>query len=240
LAAGYTNAGTVEFLLDASGEFYFLEVNKRLQVEHLVTELTTGVDIVEAQLSVALNSNLDFSQNEVKVNGWAINCRVNAEDPQREFAPSPGTIVRYLPPSGPGVRVDSALYSGYTIPEYYDSMVAKVATYGRNRDEAIRRMRCALDEIEIAGVPTTVPLHRGLMQDSRFLDGRFDTTYLDEFLPLLKAKLLDLEKIAVAAAGAAKLLRPTVAQRKLPSTEQSNWREHGRMQLMNSGRGVGW
>src|SRR5208337_3884603 len=158
LAAGYTNAGTVEFLLDKSGEFYFLEVNKRLQVEHLVTEMTTNVDLVEEQLKIATTSSLELSQNEIHINGWAINCRINAEDP-RNFAPSPGTVIHYHPPTGPGVRVDSALFSGYTIPEYYDSMVAKLATRGRDRDEAIQRMRVALDEIEIAGVPTTIPLH---------------------------------------------------------------------------------
>ncbi len=239
-AAGYTNAGTVEFLLDAAGEFYFLEVNKRLQVEHLVTELTTGIDIVEAQLSVALDSKLDLSQNEVKVNGWAINCRVNAEDPQRGFVPSPGAVVRYHPPSGPGVRVDSALYSGHVIPEYYDSMVAKIATWGRNREEAIHRMRCALDETEIAGVPTTVPLHRALMQDRQFLEGRFDTTYLDEFLPRLNERLLLLEKLAAAVAGATKLLRPTVTRPNMTIAEQSRWRACARTQLMDSERGIRW
>lgn len=240
LAAGYTNAGTVEFLLDASGKFYFLEVNKRLQVEHLVTELTTGIDIVEAQLSVALNSRLEFSQNEVDVSGWAINCRINAEDTQRDFAPSPGTVVRYHPPSGPGVRVDSALYSGHMIPEYYDSMVAKIASCGRNREEAIRRMKCALDETEIIGVPTTMPLHRALMEDPSFLNGSFHTTYLDEFLPRLRARLLVLEKFAAAAACATTLLRPTAWKPNLTSSEQSRWRAHARTQFMNSGERSGW
>jgi acetyl-CoA carboxylase biotin carboxylase subunit len=160
LEAGYSNAGTVEFLLDESGGFYFLEVNKRLQVEHLVTELTTGIDIVEEQLKVASTSSLGLSQNEVKVVGWAINCRINAEDPRRNFVPSPGTVIHYHPPGGPGIRVDSALFSGCSIPEYYDSMIAKLASWGRNRGEAIHRMKAALEEIEIIGVPTTIPTPR--------------------------------------------------------------------------------
>ena len=142
-AGGYTNAGTVEFLLDKTGKFYFLEVNKRLQVEHLVTEMTTGIDIVEEQITIASTSSLGISQNEVQVEGWAINCRINAED-VRSFAPSPGTVIHYHPPTGPGVRVDSALFSGYTIPEYYDSLVAKLATWGRDRSEAIQRMKVVL------------------------------------------------------------------------------------------------
>jgi acetyl-CoA carboxylase biotin carboxylase subunit len=204
-AAGYTNAGTVEFLVNKSGQFYFLEVNKRLQVEHLVTELTTGIDIVEEQLRIASGSSLSISQNEVHVNGWAIDCRINAEDPRRDFLPSPGTVIHYHAPAGPGVRVDSALYSGYSIPEYYDSLVAKLATWGRNRSEAIERMRVALDEIQIVGIPTTIPLHQTLIRDVRFNRGEFDTTYLSEIVPSMNSNIMNLEKLAAATAAATKM-----------------------------------
>lgn len=232
IAAGYTNAGTVEFLLDKSGKFYFLEVNKRLQVEHLVTELTTRIDLVEEQLKLASTSTLDLSQNEVQVDGWAINCRINAEDPRRNFVPSPGTIIRYHPPTGPGIRVDSALFSGYTIPEYYDSMVAKLATWGRDREEAIQRMKAALEEIEIVGVPTTIPLHRELMRDDRFVHGDFDTTYLNELLPRMNSNLLDLEKFAAVVAAAGRLKNPPRATTADTGKETSRWRMAARTQLM--------
>jgi acetyl-CoA carboxylase biotin carboxylase subunit len=237
-AAGYTNAGTVEFLLDESKKFYFLEVNKRLQVEHLVTELTTGIDIVEEQLKIASTSSLGLSQNEVKVNGWAINCRINAEDLRRNFVPSPGTVAEYHAPAGPGIRVDSALFSGCIVPEYYDSMVAKLAAWGRNRIESIHRMRSALEEIEIIGVPTTVPLHRELMRDDRFIQGDFDTTYLNEILPRVTITLLNLEKFAAVVAAANKLRnppRPTSSLQERPL----KWRMAARTQHMTGHKG-GW
>jgi len=229
-AAGYTNAGTVEFLLDKSGRFYFLEVNKRLQVEHLVTEMTTNIDLVEEQLKLATTSTLELSQNEIHIDGWAINCRINAEDP-RNFAPSPGTVIHYQPPGGPGVRVDSALFSGYTIPEYYDSMVAKLATRGRDREEAIQRMKVALDEIEIAGVPTTIPMHRLLMRDRGFIQGDFDTTYLNSILPQLKLNLLRLEKFAVVAAAMSRIgMRARAPAHE--ANEKSKWRTWARVHHM--------
>jgi acetyl-CoA carboxylase biotin carboxylase subunit len=222
-AAGYTNAGTVEFLVESSGAFYFLEVNKRLQVEHLVTELTTRTDIVEEQMNVSENGSLGLSQNEIHVAGWAINCRINAEDPREGFIPTPGTIVHYHAPSGPGVRIDSALFSGCSVPEFYDSLVAKLATWGTTRLAAIRRMSVALEETEIVGVPTTVPLHRELMRDERFLNGRFDTTFLNDFLPRLDAKITEHAKYAavVAAVEKAKNPRPWSAGRSL---RRSGWR----------------
>jgi len=233
-SAGYENAGTVEFLVESSGEFYFLEVNKRLQVEHLVTEMTTGVDIIEEQLNVALGSGLNLSQNEVSVRGWAINCRINAEDPRRDFAPSPGTLIRYRPPSGPGIRVDSALFTGYTIPEYYDSMVAKLAAWGRDRNEAIQRMRIALSEIEIIGIPTTVPLHRILMRDEQFIRGEFHTNYLNSVLPRMNADLLLLEKFAVAAATAHRMARPNAVAAQPRTRETSRWRSYARVDLLKA------
>jgi acetyl-CoA carboxylase biotin carboxylase subunit len=229
LASNYTNAGTVEFLLDKSGSFHFLEVNKRLQVEHLVTEMTTGIDLVEEQLKVAMGEQLDVSQNEVKVTGWAINCRINAEDSMRNFTPSPGTVVLYQPPSGPGIRVDSALYSGHTVPEHYDSMVAKLAAWGRGRNEAIRRMRTALDEITIVGVPTTIPLHRTLMLDKRFINGDFHTTYIDEVLPQMNSDLSEIERAAAAVAAAFDATNQRSPSRELTALE-NRWRASGRMQ----------
>jgi acetyl-CoA carboxylase biotin carboxylase subunit len=239
IEAGYTNAGTVEFLLDRSGKFYFLEVNKRLQVEHLVTELTTGVDLVEEQLKVASTSSLELSQNEVQVNGWSINCRINAEDPRRNFVPSPGTVLRYQPPTGPGIRIDSALFSGYTIPEYYDSLVAKIATWGRDRGEAIQRMKGALEEIEILGVPTTIPLHRELMRDEGFIQGDFDTTYLNEMLPPMNSTLLDLEKFAAVVAATSRLRNPRRTTTAAATNETSKWRTAARNQLMTAHK-PGW
>jgi acetyl-CoA carboxylase biotin carboxylase subunit len=237
-AAGYTNAGTVEFLVDKSGKFYFLEVNKRLQVEHLVTELTTGVDIIEEQLRVASGSSLSISQNEVHVNGWAIDCRINAEDPRRDFAPSPGTVIHYQVPAGPGVRVDSALYSGYIIPEYYDSLVAKLATWGRNRCEAIERMSVALDEIQIVGIPTTIPLHQTLIRDARFNRGEFDTTYLSKLVPKMSTNIANLEKFAAATAAATRMRPPA----QMPTTSGPEMISLWRLAAMtepNSWNGIG-
>ena len=212
--------------MERSGQFYFLEVNKRLQVEHLVTELTTRVDIVEEQLNVAAGDSLGISQNEVDVVGWAINCRINAEDPREGFIPTPGTVIHYHPPTGPGVRIDSALFSGCAIPEYYDSLIAKLATRGTTRDEAIRRMRVALEETEIIGVPTTVPLHAELMRDERFVRGDFDTTFLNGFMPRLKSALAMYEKLAAVVAAVEKASPRT--WRTEQQFKQSKWRTAAR------------
>jgi acetyl-CoA carboxylase biotin carboxylase subunit len=230
-ASGYSNAGTVEFLLEETGKFYFLEVNKRLQVEHLVTELTTGLDIVEEQLKIAATSNLELSQNEVHVKGWAIDCRINAEDPRRNFAPSPGKVFIYHPPTGPGIRVDSALFSGCEIPEFYDSLIAKLSVYGANRSDAISRMKVALDEIEILGIPTTVPLHRELMRDERFVQGQFDTTYLNTILPRLQSTINEFEKIAAVVAAVEKTNKPPNHHLKKAHGPTSRWRAVARTQL---------
>jgi len=220
-ASAYTNAGTVEFLVDNSGKFYFLEVNKRVQVEHLVTELTTGIDIIEEQLSIAFESCMNLSQNEVKIRGWAINCRINAEDPRMEFSPTPGKVIDYHAPAGPGIRVDSALYSGYTVPEFYDSLIVKLAAYGRNRTDAIRRMKGALNELEIIGIPTTIPLHQSIMIEKRFNAGEFNTTYLDILGPRLDQTLAQLEENAVALAAATRSIGIPL---KNTGLHRSNWR----------------
>lgn len=220
-ASGYINAGTVEFLVDNSGKYYFLEVNKRVQVEHLVTELTTGVDIIEEQLTIAFESRMNLSQNEIKVRGWAINCRINAEDPRREFTPSPGKVIHYHPPAGPGIRVDSALYSGYTVPEYYDSLIVKLAAFGRNRKDSIRRMKGALNELEIVGIPTTIPLHQSIMSEQQFNAGEFDTTYLDILGPRLDQTLARLEEDAAAVAAASRAVCTPLKNSRM---HRSDWR----------------
>lgn len=168
LAVGYTNAGTMEFLVDSTGAFYFMEMNTRVQVEHPVTELVTGIDIVKAQFMIAAGESIAVTQNDIVLSGHAIECRINAEDPSRSFMPSPGRVSSVVIPGGPGVRVDTALFAGCTVPPYYDSLIAKVAVWGRDRAEAIERMSRALEEIEIEGVCTNVAFQRRLIRSSRF------------------------------------------------------------------------
>lgn len=177
-AVGYVGAGTVEFLVQ-DGAFYFMEMNTRIQVEHPVTEWVTGFDLVKEQLLVAQGEPLSFRQEDVQMNGWALECRINAENPWQNFRPSPGVIHTYLPPGGIGVRVDSAVFPGYTIPPYYDSMVAKVITWGRDRAEAIARMRRALEEFVIEGVDTTIPFHLEVLKHPKFVAGDFNTKFLE-------------------------------------------------------------
>ncbi|MDP3874460.1 MAG: acetyl-CoA carboxylase biotin carboxylase subunit [Methyloversatilis sp.] len=185
----YRGAGTFEFLYE-NGEFYFIEMNTRIQVEHPVTELITGIDLVQEQIRVAAGEKLRFKQRDIKLTGHALECRINAEDPYK-FTPSPGKITGYHPPGGPGVRVDSHVYQGYTVPPYYDSMIGKVITYGDTRDQAIRRMSIALSEMIVSGIKTNIPLHQELMQDARFVDGGTSIHYLEQKLAdqvLAKAK----------------------------------------------------
>lgn len=185
-SVGYENAGTIEFLLDeAKGEFYFMEMNTRVQVEHPVTEFVTGVDIVKEQIRIAAGQVLEKNQDDIKIKGHAIECRINAENPAFNFAPSPGKIKSlFLPSGGVGVRVDSAMYPGYSIPPYYDSMIAKVIVHGENRFEALMKMQRALYELEIEGVSTNVDFQWELISDPRVVAGDYDTAYLmEEFLP---------------------------------------------------------
>lgn len=179
-AVNYTGAGTVEFIYDyRENKFYFMEMNTRIQVEHPVTEMVTGVDLIKEQIKVANGETLPFAQEEVTFNGWAIECRINAENPEKNFMPSPGTIQMYLPPGGYGVRVDSAAYPGYAIPPYYDSMVAKLIVHAPTREEAIERMKRALDEFVIDGVATTIPFHQKLLNHEKFVSGEFNTKFLE-------------------------------------------------------------
>ena len=174
---GYRGAGTFEFLYE-NGEFYFIEMNTRVQVEHPVTELDTGIDIVQTQIRVAAGEKLWFKQRDIEVKGHALECRICAEDPFK-FTPSPGKINNWHPPGGPGIRVDSHVYSGYSVPPHYDSMIAKLITYGDTREQAIRRMRIALSEMMVDGIKTNIPLHQELMLDERFIQGGTSIHYLE-------------------------------------------------------------
>jgi acetyl-CoA carboxylase biotin carboxylase subunit len=177
---GYRGAGTFEFLYEDE-EFYFIEMNTRIQVEHPVTEMITGIDLVQEQIRVAAGEKLRFRQKDIVLRGHAIECRINAEDPYR-FTPSPGKITSYHPPGGPGIRVDSHVYQGYTVPPYYDSMVGKVIAYGATREQAIARMRIALSEMVVEGIQTNIALHRELMNDTRFIRGGVSIHYLEQKL----------------------------------------------------------
>jgi len=185
-AIRYVGAGTIEFLLDADGSFYFMEMNTRIQVEHPVTEMCTNFDLVKEQISVAAGAPLSFVMNGNRLRGHAIECRVNAEDPSRNFQPSPGLITAYHPPGGPGVRVDTHIYAGYTVPPYYDSLLAKVIVHGNTRTEALARMRQALDSFIIEGVTTTIPFLGRVMRHPDFVAGKVDTKFLEREPHLLK------------------------------------------------------
>jgi acetyl-CoA carboxylase biotin carboxylase subunit len=179
-AVNYSGAGTLEFLLGKDGEFYFMEMNTRIQVEHPVTEMITRIDIIKEMIRVAEGEPLSFTQDEVRIEGWAIECRINAEDSTRNFMPSAGQIQFYLPPGGFGVRVDSAAYPGYTISPHYDSMIAKLIVWGRTRDEAIQRMKRALSEFTVEGIHSTIPFHLKLLEHHKFISGDFDIKFLED------------------------------------------------------------
>ncbi|KIQ95648.1 Biotin carboxylase [Anoxybacillus thermarum] len=181
-AVQYTGAGTVEFIYDyRNRQFYFMEMNTRIQVEHPVTEMVTGVDLIKEQIRVASGEKLTLKQEDVTFNGWSIECRINAENPEKNFMPSAGKIQMYLPPGGFGVRVDSAAYPGYTIPPYYDSMIAKLIVHAPTREEAIARMKRALSEFVIEGVHTTIPFHLKLLDHEKFIEGNFNTKFLETY-----------------------------------------------------------
>ncbi|MDN5708007.1 MAG: acetyl-CoA carboxylase biotin carboxylase subunit [Planococcus sp. (in: firmicutes)] len=181
-AVNYRGAGTVEFIFDVENQkFYFMEMNTRIQVEHPVTEMITGIDLIQQQLKVASGETLAYKQEDVTFKGWSIECRINAENPLKNFMPSAGRVDMYLPPGGMGVRVDSAMYSGYTIPPYYDSMVAKLITFADTREEAVAKMKRALDEFVVEGVFTTIPFHLRLMDHEVFKSGDFNTKFLEKY-----------------------------------------------------------
>lgn len=178
MAANYFSAGTVEFLLDTEGNFYFMEMNTRIQVEHPVTEMVTGTDLIKEQIKIAAGEPLTLSQDDVRVRGWSMECRINAEDPENDFRPCPGTITRFHAPGGNGVRVDSAVYSGYYIPPFYDSLIAKLVVWAPSRDEAIQRMKRALLEMKIEGISTTIPFHLKVLDNPFFRKGQVYTDFI--------------------------------------------------------------
>jgi acetyl-CoA carboxylase biotin carboxylase subunit len=189
--AHYTNAGTVEFIVDNYGNFYFLEVNKRIQVEHPITEEVTGIDLVRYQIMIAMGEPLRHSQGDIEIKGHAIECRINAEDPFDDFRPCPGRIEMYYSPGGRGVRVDSHAYAGYTIPPTYDSMIGKLITYGKDRREAMDKMSCALSEYMITGVKTTISFQQAILQDPNFRRGVYSTNFIEQLLSGARRELIE-------------------------------------------------
>jgi acetyl-CoA carboxylase biotin carboxylase subunit len=232
-ACKYTNAGTIEFLLDKDQRFYFLEMNKRIQVEHLITELVTGIDIVEEQIRIAAGEKLRFDQSDVRTKGWAINCRINCEDPYKDFLPHPGKIKKHRMPRASWLRIDTHVRRGYKIPEYYDSLIAKVAAWGRNRKDAIERLERALMEYKIEGIPTTIPFHLEVLRDTNFLEGNYDTNFI--------SRREELREVAAISAALAFYLFPEVKavipQRR--SKKRNRWVIFGRKESMKD-YSTGW
>ena len=229
-AVGYVNAGTIEFLVDSEKNFYFLEMNTRLQVEHPVTELVTGVDIVQEQLRVARGRRLSFSQEDVSIQGWAIECRINAEDPYNNYLPSTGLITTNQLPTGPGVRVDTGVFPGITITPYYDPMISKLICYGKTRAEAVLRMRRALNEYRITGVKTNVPFHQRMMDSHRFMSGKFDIEFVENQFSLTDRERPHGMEAAILVALAYHEQSQRAAQIVRAGTrETANWKWYDRM-----------
>ena len=233
-AVEYLNAGTVEFLVDREKNFYFLEMNTRIQVEHPVTELVTGVDLVKEQIRIARGRRMGPTQDSVVINGWAVECRINAEDPYRNFMPSVGRITAYLTPTGPGVRVDSGVYAGHEVTPYYDSLLAKLICWGETRGEALLRMRRALSEYRIMGVNTNIPFHQSLIDSHRFLAGSFDTSFVEERFEIERREAsLQPELAAIMATLVAHRQRQHAAQIVQGNARDvSNWKWYGRWERL--------
>jgi acetyl-CoA carboxylase, biotin carboxylase subunit len=236
-AVDYVNAGTIEFLLDKDKNFYFLEMNTRLQVEHPITEMVTGIDIVKEQIRVARGRALSYEQGDVKFNGHAIECRINAEDPYNNFMPSTGRITHSLIPTGPGVRVDTGIYPGFEITPFYDPMIAKLIVWGETRAQAILRMRRALEEYRIVGVRTNIPFHQTLMDSHRFMGGQYDTRFVEERFSMDEAVEGKQDHAEIAA-----ILATLVAHRETERSanivnrnerDTSNWKWVGRWERMH-------
>lgn len=236
-AVDYVNAGTIEFLLDKDENFYFLEMNTRLQVEHPVTEMVTGIDIVKEQIRVARGRTLSYKQEDVKFNGHAIECRINAEDPYNNFLPSTGRITHSLIPTGPGVRVDTGVYPGFEITPFYDPMIAKLIVWGETRAQAILRMRRALEEYRIVGVRTNIPFHQTLMDSHRFMGGQYDTRFVEERFSMDEAgegKDMHVETAAILATLVAH--QETERSANIVNRNErdtSNWKWVGRWERMH-------
>lgn len=235
-AVGYVNAGTIEFLVDKDKNFYFLEMNTRLQVEHPVTEMVTGLDIVKEQIRIARGRQLRYQQADISFNGWALECRVNAEDAYNNFMPSTGVINHILLPTGPGVRIDTGVYPGFEVSPYYDSLISKLIVWGETRAEAIMRMRRSLEEYKLVGVHTNIPFHQNLMDSTRFLGGQYDTRFVEErfsmeFYEDLKDSRPDLAAIiATLVTHRRNQLAANIIQRSPRDT--SNWKWLGRWERM--------
>lgn len=224
-AVDYVNAGTIEFLVDRDKNFYFLEMNTRVQVEHPVTELVTGVDIVQEQLRIARGRRLRTSQDQIQLKGWAIECRINAEDPYNNFLPSTGTITSSLLPTGPGIRVDTGVFPGSEITPYYDSMISKLVCYGETRGAAVLRMRRALEEYRIMGVKTNIPFHQHMMDSHRFLTGNFDTRFVEERFSMEDREATDTLEAAILATLVAHQQGQQASQIVAPGArDTSNWK----------------
>jgi acetyl-CoA carboxylase biotin carboxylase subunit len=227
-AVNYVNAGTIEFLVDPDRNFYFLEMNTRLQVEHPVTELVTGVDLVKEQIRIARGRKMG-PVDGVKVTGWAVECRINAEDPYNNFLPSVGHVTVHIAPTGPGVRLDSGIYAGYEVTPYYDSMLSKLIAWGETRGEAILRMRRALSEYKIMGLKTNLPFHQKLLDSTRFIAGRYDTQFVEQLLNIQSDDHEPRAERIEAAAIMATLVEHQARRQALQFTadsnrQQSNWK----------------
>jgi acetyl-CoA carboxylase, biotin carboxylase subunit len=236
-AVDYVNAGTIEFLLDKDENFYFLEMNTRLQVEHPITEMVTGIDIVKEQIRVARGRTLSYKQEDIRFNGHAIECRINAEDPYNNFLPSTGRITHSLIPTGPGVRVDTGVYPGFEITPFYDPMIAKLIVWGETRAQAILRMRRALEEYRVVGVRTNIPFHQTLMDSHRFMGGQYDTRFVEERFSMQEANENGEKNNEIAAILATLVahreaeLSATIVNRNERDT--SNWKWVGRWERMH-------
>jgi len=218
-AIRYTNAGTIEFLYK-DGKFYFLEVNARLQVEHGVTEVVTGIDIVKRQIMIASGEKLDITQDDVRLNGWAIESRINAEDPENNFLPSPGHVTEYIPPGGFGVRIDTYLHKGAFVPPYYDSLVSKLIVWGENRIDAVNKMKRALDEYVISGIKTTIPLHKEIFNDQKFVEGKIDTQFLERNMQKYIEKIKEKKRLKIAILAAAMIKENVIMKNNIEIREK--------------------
>jgi acetyl-CoA carboxylase biotin carboxylase subunit len=236
-AVDYVNAGTIEFLVDKERNFYFLEMNTRLQVEHPITEMVTGVDIVAEQLRIARGRQLSYTQDQIKFNGHAIECRINAEDPFNGFMPSTGQITHSILPTGPGVRIDTGVYPGFEITPFYDPMIAKLIVWGETRGQAILRMRRALEEYRIVGVRTNIPFHQTLMDSHRFMGGQFDTRFVEERFSMddaIESRTTNAEIAAILATLVSHHQSELSAQRvRRNERDTSNWKWVGRWERMH-------
>ena len=235
-AVGYESTGTVEFLLDKEGHFYFLEMNTRLQVEHPITEMVTGIDLVKQMLRIAGGRRLRTKQEDVEWNGHAIECRINAEDPFNNHLPSTGRITGVIEPTGPGVRIDGALFEGAEVSLYYDSLLAKLIVWAENRASAILRMRRALDEFRIVGVKTTIPLHQQIVDTTQFIAGSYDTRFLEESFTMQHVEGRDFDRVAaIVATLLAHQRRGEALNRLAPAGGPSEWKLFGRRQGLRAG-----